>query len=1158
MNKDIAIVGMACRFPKAKNKKMFWDNLVNGVDAVDVIPKERWDALKIYSADIMEQGKTYCKWLGALEDIDKFDNNFFNISPREAENMDPCQRLLLQEAWHCIEDSSISYEEIKDKITSVHVGSVAYEPYKTEKTDISTANGTYYFMLANKISYYMDLKGGSFTLDTGCSSSFVALKTACQALIEESSDYAFVGGVNLHLSSNKLTTWSKSRMFSETGKCHTFDKDADGYVPGEGVAVILLQPLEKAVEANSKIYAVIKGCAINHGGHALSLTAPSVEAQKEVIHNAYLQTDFMPNEVSYVETHGTGTSLGDPIEVEALTQLFREYTDEKQFCTIGSVKANIGHLEGCAAMASLIKVVLMLNNKFIPKSLHLNTINPILEMKDSPFKLVTESTEWKRLNKDQPLRAGISSFGLGGTNAHVLLEEYMEEKDVRDEVCSNSNEVSYYFLLSAKSENSLIKTKNEWSANINEICKNEISDISFTLMNGRKQFQYRIGGLVKNKEDIIKLLANKGNICDTKSKKQIISVIGKGDFEEVYDLYKGLEKIGLKSDVITSENEGICVALVISGIISIEDMRAYINGKKTIKEIKIGCPSIPFYDWSNNRLYKRINISKMQLRKLFDGISLDSKQCNEFIEKAKILYKFQHTFKKYADEWNLYIEEYGIFESLLEESITENVTTGTPKKLILMIIILNSLDRLNVKWSLSRQRNFENREIYELLNMLTEDIITKEDCIGIILRNMNEEKYSEVIINCNSNFNKKTLKNQYEILSGENNISSYEIEKLIKENIDSKCKMKCLPDQYTLFTINSSLLDKENRKEFVIELWKKGLNINWNSLIDEKHYKRVDLPKYCFDENKYWNNQISNDTLIESTSKEWIAEAVKEELNQEYNCSIIVFFHDNEQDIQLKFNKKYINSQIYYIKIDSGNSQQIIQRKLMFTDNVSMVYYFTTMKFDLNGKYTVTDFISIHEKEYIELLNIIKLLHICGYSEKKIDFKIITNNVNQIDKSECCSFINYGINGLAKSIMKEFDKWNVKLYDLDLNDTLSNNFDLLLRENDNEKCQEVAYRKGKRYIKEVMQMDELIFNECNKDEEVSLIKTLCETLGEILYIQKEDISMDDSFLDMGMDSITELEMIKALNKKLNIKLTPMDLFAYDNVYDLADYIRMEF
>ena len=282
-------------------------------------------------------------------------------------------------------------------------------------------------------------------------------------------------------------------------------------------------------------------------------------------------------------------------------------------------------------------------------------------------------------------------------------------------------------------------------------------------------------------------------------------------------------------------------------------------------------------------------------------------------------------------------------------------------------------------------------------------------------------------------------------------------------------------------------------------------------------------------------------------------------IKDENSHNIVVFFHGHENEIKKQFNEKYKNSQIYYIKMESSNDQQMMQRKLMFADNVSEVYYFTQMETEFNKNYSVTDFLFIQEREYNELLSAIKVLSICGYTQRKIILNIIINNVNEIEQGEECFFMHYGINGLAHSVAKKFMEWNVKIFDIDLNDSVNNNLDLLFQEKSDNYCCEVVYRNGKRYIRNSSGSDKIIFDdiiEYNKNNSVK--EVLFKILEEILYVQPDDVLMDASFLDLGMDSITELEMIKSLNKKLNIKLMPTDLFVYDTVDDLVNYIITEF
>ncbi len=506
---DIAIIGMACRFPGADNYHQFWHNLEQGINSIREITPDRWDINQYYSPDINEPNKSISKWCGLIDDIDKFDNTFFNISPREAKNMDPQQRLLLEETWHCIEDSGVPIERLRRKRTAVYIGVMASD-YRQEAsrpgvfTDSYAASGNYDAMLANRISYAFGFNGASVSVDAACASSLVAIDGAKRSLLIGESDYAIAGGVSLNLHPWKYLSFSKARMLSPDGQCKTFDADANGYVPGEGIGVLLLQRLEDAQRAGNNIYGIIKGCAVNHGGRTQSLTAPRVEAQRDVILLAYQEADISPETVSYVEAHGTGTSLGDPIEIEALTRAFRRFTNKNDFCKIGSVKSNIGHLEAAAGVAGVIKVLMMMQRRKIPQNLNINSINPIIQFDNSPFDIAMEVSDWRPESSDAiPLRAGVSSFGMGGVNAHIVLEQAPATVSAQD------TRYGQLFVLSAKTRNSLNRMLTEWKSFVasEQFSRLNFKDICWTMLTGRDSFPYRFGAYAEDKETLKELIA---------------------------------------------------------------------------------------------------------------------------------------------------------------------------------------------------------------------------------------------------------------------------------------------------------------------------------------------------------------------------------------------------------------------------------------------------------------------------------------------------------------------------------------------------------------------------------------------------------------------------------------------------------------------------
>ncbi|MCP4132525.1 MAG: SDR family NAD(P)-dependent oxidoreductase, partial [bacterium] len=526
--RDIAIIGIACRFPEADDYNQYWDNLIQGKNSIKEIPPDRWDTDTYYSPNIEEPNKSVSKWCGLIDNIDRFDNRFFNISPREAKNMDPQQRLLMEETWHCIEDAGVPLETLSEKSTAVYIGVMA-DDYLQEASspnviiDSYAGLGNYDCILANRISYFFNFTGASMAVHAACASSLVAMHEARRSLIMKECHYALAGGVSLNFFPWKYISFSKSRMLSPDGQCKTFDKDANGYVPGEGIGVVLLQPLVDAVAAGNHVYGVIKGSAVNHGGKTLSITAPRVESQRDLILTAYADAGFSPATVSYAEAHGTGTSLGDPIEIEAQTLAFREFTDEKEFCKIGSVKTNIGHLEASAGVAGVVKVLMMMRHKKIPKSLNVSVVNPIINFMETPFSVALEDAgDWVSRSDDIPLRASVSSFGFGGVNSFTLLEEFPENS--RDSIINNlklkdptmilpgdiGDEPDYFFLLSARSSSSLENMISRWKdfSQSDSFTRSSLPDTCATLIRGRGHFPFRFGVRLSKKENLFDALNN--------------------------------------------------------------------------------------------------------------------------------------------------------------------------------------------------------------------------------------------------------------------------------------------------------------------------------------------------------------------------------------------------------------------------------------------------------------------------------------------------------------------------------------------------------------------------------------------------------------------------------------------------------------------------
>lgn len=503
---EIAIIGVAGYYPNAHDIKDFWNNLCEGKDCVTEIPKTRWDIAE-YNKD---NSPKYCSYGGFISSIKEFDPIFFNISPKEAEIMEPQERLFLQCAYSAIEDAGYTRKSLagKDGDVGVFVGAM-YEEYQLYCAQMQAQGrnvtvGGSISSIANRVSYCFDFHGPSISVDTMCSSSLTSIHMACTSLHNGECEVAIAGGTNISIHPNKYLLLAANGFSSSKGKCESFGEGGDGYVPGEGIGAVILKPLHKAIADKDNIYAIIKGSAINHGGKTNGYTVPSPIAQREVINKVYEKANINPRSITYIEAHGTGTKLGDPIEINGLTQAFKKYTDDKQFCSIGSVKSNIGHCESAAGIASITKVLLQMRFGLLVPSLHTEMLNPYIDFDNSPFKVQRTLENWavpKVFEKEAgggKRRAGISSFGAGGANAHLLLEEYVypnKESEVENE--------EQIILLSAKSKEQLIqKVKDLLNAISDDFYSHDLLSIAYTLMVGREAMDYRIAFIVNNINDL--------------------------------------------------------------------------------------------------------------------------------------------------------------------------------------------------------------------------------------------------------------------------------------------------------------------------------------------------------------------------------------------------------------------------------------------------------------------------------------------------------------------------------------------------------------------------------------------------------------------------------------------------------------------------------
>ncbi|HEX8704281.1 MAG TPA: SDR family NAD(P)-dependent oxidoreductase, partial [Myxococcaceae bacterium] len=423
-DEPIAIIGVGCRFPGgASSPEAYWELLRSGKDAIGEVPSDRWSLPEYFSPDLAAPGKMSTRWGGFLDGVDRFDPHFFGINAREAAQMDPQQRLALELAWEALEDANIVPESLRESPTGVYLGAMwsDYARLASERqVDPYTATGQDTSILAGRLSYVLGLRGPSLVVNTACSSSLVALHLACQGLRSGEASVALAGGISLILSPLSTVAMSKFGAMAPDGRCKAFDARANGYVRSEGGGVVVLKPLSRALRDGDRIYCVVRGTAINNDGFSNGLTAPSPQAQEAVLREAYARAGVPPEKVHFVETHGPGTALGDPIEAGALGAVLGAGRVPGQPLRIGSVKTNLGHLEAAAGMAGLAKVALQLQRRALVKNLHFETPSPHIDFERLKLKVQTEREPWP-VTADAPV-AGVSSFGFGGTNAHAVLE----------------------------------------------------------------------------------------------------------------------------------------------------------------------------------------------------------------------------------------------------------------------------------------------------------------------------------------------------------------------------------------------------------------------------------------------------------------------------------------------------------------------------------------------------------------------------------------------------------------------------------------------------------------------------------------------------------------------------------------------------------------
>ncbi|WP_297418097.1 non-ribosomal peptide synthetase [Clostridium sp.] len=619
---DIAVIGMSGKFPNAPDLYKYWENIRMGTNCIRKIPQNRINDCEefikklkyeklVNEGLIKDDGHLDLDYeiRGYLDEIDKFDFHFFNIPPREANAMDPCQRLFLEESYKALEDAGYSLKSINNSNTGVFVGvdHVAELKYKKlADTEPMVVTGTWPGILASRISYVFNFKGPCMVIDTACSSGLVSVHEACKAINTKECDIAIAGGISgLHYDPVLLKGEESElgSIESSDKKVKTFDQNANGTVWGEGLGVVVLKKLSKAIEDGDPIHAVIKGSAINNDGASNGITAPDVQMQKELLISAWKKAGINPETIGYIESHGTGTKLGDPIEIKAITEAFNTVTNNKQFCGIGSVKTNIGHLVAASGMASLIKVILMLKNEAIGPTINFSKPNEFINFIDSPVYIADKYKKW--VKNDEPRRAGVSSFGFSGTNCHAVIEEAasyycnekIEEKDFE------------MFTISAKSKDSFNKLMVEYYYYLKNN-KDLFRNACYTSKIGRDHYSYRLALVVKNYDDLLEKLekvldSNLENLNYDGIYFGVHKIVGENkNIKEAGEITEGQRrKINIEAKEKLNNLVNNYNKLNIQGVCEAYTKGAEINWNELYKNEKIQKVNLPVYIFEKTRCW---------------------------------------------------------------------------------------------------------------------------------------------------------------------------------------------------------------------------------------------------------------------------------------------------------------------------------------------------------------------------------------------------------------------------------------------------------------------------------------------------------------------------------------------------------------------------
>lgn len=1106
----IAIIGMDGTMPQSEDLNCFWDNIEQEKDLITEVPENRWHWKNISEKFDGEQ-HSIPNWGGFMNEIDKFDPLFFGISPWEAELMDPQQRLFMETVWKTIENAGYKPSDLSGTRTALFVGvgttdyRELYQKYHTE-INAQTTTGTSHCILANRISFLLNIHGPSEPIDTACSSSLVAIHRAVEAIQYGQCEMAIAGGVNILASPTLNVSFHKAGMLATDGRCKTFDNEADGYVRGEGTGALLLKPLRQAEADGDYIYGVIRGSEVNHGGHANSLTSPNPIAQKDLLVRAYRKAGVNPATLSYIEAHGTGTSLGDPIEIEALKkafdQLYKEWGIQQppqQYCGIGSVKTNIGHLETAAGIAGVFKVLLGMKNNQIPGTLHFNELNQYIQLEESPFYIVDKTQPWERL-KDKhghhvPRRAGISSFGFGGVNAHLILEEYEQQEHL-----VTQDQHPELIVLSAKDKERLAEYANKLRLDIERKKEQNInlSKMAYTLQVGREQMNERLALVVSSVQELKEMLS------DYEQDKEKIRTLYEGNAidSKLKDLLSG----GAGDEFITrlaKERDYKRLArLWVSGLEFDWNLLHIENNRR-----RIPLPTYPFAReryWIPSPILSNKKNDRSALHPLLDNIDM-KQSLGKGIVLRKQFKRSDQIVQEHIVKSRPILPGVGYLE--MAHAAALEITSDLPQNIMdvywLQPLIVEDDKEVSVQIS-----NNEDQLHYEVISEEQGEIIVHGK--GRIDLTATESKKQELSI---TNIKRKctapidptkiyntlsdvglvygsSFKGIQEVWKGSDEVLSYiELPESCLQETSLYTMHPMLMDAalQTLVCLDLTSMEKgklkipfaASRVEVLRPLESRGYAHVRMVGEDRFHITITDVDGVvCIKLFDFIVKEVKELDKSHLYATEWEAEPVismSQKVKQEAGSALIVHtdqgmelvnaLRDKHQEvfcIRLGSKTRQIDPYNWEVQSNEAHSFDSIIRKLSKLD---AIYYLGGIQQPVHNMDRFKKGDGSQEQVVLSLFRLVKALHRTKYLEDPLEIKVITNNVHQVISEQLVYPNAASLFGFTKSMALEHSNWSISCVDVDLeSEGVQAIVEYIMGENGGLSGSTVAIRNGVRYV----------------------------------------------------------------------------------------------